>query len=331
LPLLLTIIERFGTGERGNWKQASTRMFETLFGIEMMQIARYVGAFLVVLALLLVAIWLMRRLGTGRPVTMTRGRQPRLAVIDAATVDGRRRLVLIRRDNVEPLLLIGGPTDLVIEQNIMRAVPVAASREAARPGAEPVPRSPEAPRPAAADAPWPEAARALRPDLRPASEPRLPEPRAAEPAAPGRPERPPLLRAQRGAPEGQPGEARPSPSMADITLADMAQRLGAALRRSSPPEARPAEKTPPEPPTPHKEDTAASAGSTTAGTATQTDEPTKPEAPPAVPEPTGGETARPSKRAEAKRADSKAAPTKSVLDSLEEEMASLLGRTASKS
>ena len=49
-------------------------------------------------------------------------------VIDAATVDGRRRLVLIRRDNVEHLLIIGGPTDVVVEQNIVRAT--AAQRDA---------------------------------------------------------------------------------------------------------------------------------------------------------------------------------------------------------
>ena len=51
-------------------------------------------------------------------------------MIDAAAVDGRRRLVLIRRDNVEHLLMIGGPSDVVVEQNIMRAVPVAPAREA---------------------------------------------------------------------------------------------------------------------------------------------------------------------------------------------------------
>src|SRR5215831_9376827 len=50
-----------------------------------------------------------------------RGRQPRLAVIDAATVDGRRHLILIRRDNVEHLLMIGGPTDIAVEPNIVRA------------------------------------------------------------------------------------------------------------------------------------------------------------------------------------------------------------------
>ena len=36
-------------------------------------------------------------------------------MIDAATVDGRRRLILIRRDNTEHLMMIGGPTDVVIE------------------------------------------------------------------------------------------------------------------------------------------------------------------------------------------------------------------------
>ncbi|MGB8576221.1 MAG: flagellar biosynthesis protein FliO, partial [Pseudolabrys sp.] len=39
----------------------------------------------------------------------------RVAVIDAAAVDRRRSVVLIRRDNIEHLLMIGGPTDVVIE------------------------------------------------------------------------------------------------------------------------------------------------------------------------------------------------------------------------
>jgi hypothetical protein len=47
----------------------------------------------------------------------------RLAVVDAAVVDGPRRLVLIRRDTVEHLLMIGGRTDIVIEPNIVRAAP----------------------------------------------------------------------------------------------------------------------------------------------------------------------------------------------------------------
>src|SRR5664279_12918 len=105
-------------------------MFETLFGSEMPLAARFFIAFLVVLALIGATAWLVRRFGANRlGGAGARGRQPRLAVIDAATVDGRRRLVLIRRDNIEHLLMIGGPTDLVVEPNIVRAV---GSREVTR-------------------------------------------------------------------------------------------------------------------------------------------------------------------------------------------------------
>src|SRR5882672_10337931 len=101
-----------------------------------MQAAYFIFAFIAVLALIGVAAWLVRRFATNRLGTNTnRGRMPRLAVIDAAAVDGRRRLVLVRRDNVEHLLMIGGPSDIVVEQNIVRAVPVTAPRDV------PVPRA----------------------------------------------------------------------------------------------------------------------------------------------------------------------------------------------
>jgi hypothetical protein len=81
-------------------------------------------AFIVVLALVGLAAWLVRRFAGNRlGSNAARGRMPRLAVIDAAAVDGRRRLVLVRRDNVEHLLMIGGPTDIVVEPNIIRAMP----------------------------------------------------------------------------------------------------------------------------------------------------------------------------------------------------------------
>jgi hypothetical protein len=56
-----------------------------------------------------------------------RERVKRLTVIDAAVVDTRRRVVLIRRDNVEHLVLIGGPTDVVIESRIGAEETVAAT------------------------------------------------------------------------------------------------------------------------------------------------------------------------------------------------------------
>jgi flagellar protein FliO/FliZ len=94
---------------------------DLLFG-GMPDAARFVVAFLLVLGLIGAGAYLWRKFGTGTlSTTGPRGRQPRLAVIDAASVDGRRRLVLIRRDNTEHLLMIGGPTDIVVEANIARA------------------------------------------------------------------------------------------------------------------------------------------------------------------------------------------------------------------
>lgn len=81
------------------------------------------GGFILILALIICGIFVvlafMRRIGGGSFTVGGRNASlPRLSVMDAAPVDAKRKLVLIRRDDVEHLLLIGGPTDLVVEQNI---------------------------------------------------------------------------------------------------------------------------------------------------------------------------------------------------------------------
>src|SRR3569833_1270967 len=115
---------------RGPTDRGALLMFESLFGLPLA--ARFFIDYLVVLALIGVTAWVVRRFGASRLGGGARGsRQPRLAVIDAASVDGRRRLVLIRRDNIEHLLMIGGPSDVVVESNIVRAAG-AAPREAGR-------------------------------------------------------------------------------------------------------------------------------------------------------------------------------------------------------
>ena len=92
-----------------------------------MQALTFFFAFVAVLALIGAAAWLVRRFANNRMGANTnRGRMPRLAVIDATAVDGRRRLVLVRRDNIEHLIMIGGPSDIVVEPNIIRATPLVA-------------------------------------------------------------------------------------------------------------------------------------------------------------------------------------------------------------
>ena len=73
---------------------------------------------IIVIAAIAITIKLLRKFNNGTFVVGGKSRTPRLSVRDAAAVDRTRRLVLVRRDNVEHLLMIGGPTDLVIETNI---------------------------------------------------------------------------------------------------------------------------------------------------------------------------------------------------------------------
>ena len=44
----------------------------------------------------------------------------RVAVIEPLPVDGKRSVILVRRDNIEHLVMVGGRNDLVIEPDIMR-------------------------------------------------------------------------------------------------------------------------------------------------------------------------------------------------------------------
>src|SRR6476620_9616236 len=75
-------------------------------------------AALILLVIVLVIIRLIRGLTFGTFVAGGRNRKTRLAVMDATAVDSHRRLVLVRRDDSEHLLLIGGPTEAVVEREI---------------------------------------------------------------------------------------------------------------------------------------------------------------------------------------------------------------------
>jgi flagellar biogenesis protein FliO len=85
------------------------------------------------LLLLLLALILMRLFGKS-----VRGRKgSRLGISEYYEIDKSRRLVLVRRDDVEHLLLIGGAQDVVIENEIgsplMQSQTVTPMRTAPRP------------------------------------------------------------------------------------------------------------------------------------------------------------------------------------------------------
>ena len=85
-----------------------------------MDIKEYLTAVLAlifVLGLILMATHFAKRAGFGAAIPGRRGRK-RLSVTESVMIDGKRRLLLVRRDATEHLLLIGGTTDLVIETGL---------------------------------------------------------------------------------------------------------------------------------------------------------------------------------------------------------------------
>jgi flagellar protein FliO/FliZ len=326
-------------------------MFESLFGAEMPLAVRFFVAFLIVLGLIGAIAWAVRRFGSGRLGASTRGRQPRLAVIDYASVDGRRRLILVRRDNVEHLLMIGGPSDIVVEPNIVRAIPAARDVGRAPAGIEAITRA--IPLPENSGGAWPlqpEANGGSRPGTRPDAQhddvpgrpPGEPGPRQRDtlaaladelstritpparnrgnPTEPQRQEQRQELRQdqQRTEPRLEPRKPvqAPAPTAAapaaaagnsdaaagDQNLADMAQRLEAALRKPGG-EARPSG---------NQGRAAASPDQAARGDALQAPPPRNVRS--AEPRPAAPDANKPNQNKTA------------IYDTLEQEMANLLGR-----
>lgn len=325
--------------------------------------ATFIVAFAAVLVLIGLTAWIFRLL-RGRGLGIGgggRGRQPRLAVLDYADVDQRRKLVLIRRDNVEHLLLLGGPTDVVVETSIVRGAPVQASalREltaAATPVyAEPDPPVPttrpslrEAARQAAGELPSP--APAMRPEpLR--MEPARPDPVRAEPTRPESAR--PAPAAARPEPARTPPPPPPAPAPRTEVIRPEVMRPEVArpdvmrpeVTRPDVPKITPVVTQPARPVTPPPPPPSRPAPSVTPGTTPPDDvaarleaalkkpigatpSPSAPARPaaPAAPAPTPARPAATPAAAATAGPKTLSPDEKSVFDSLEEEMAALLGR-----
>ncbi|MEI8396821.1 MAG: flagellar biosynthetic protein FliO [Rhodospirillaceae bacterium] len=93
-------------------------------GLELETLLRFLSALVAVLALIGFAGWVLRRLVASGVLPSSllatgAGSPRRLSVVEVRSLDVRRRLVLVRRDNVEHLLLLGVAADLVIETGIV--------------------------------------------------------------------------------------------------------------------------------------------------------------------------------------------------------------------
>ena len=72
-----------------------------------------------VLALIVLGLWVLKLFMKTSTALRPQGR--RLQVVDQMQLDAKRQLLIVRRDNVEHLILTGGPQDLLVESGIPAA------------------------------------------------------------------------------------------------------------------------------------------------------------------------------------------------------------------
>lgn len=117
----------------------------SLFGGSENTVLTAVLALAIVLVLILLGLWALKVLFNASS-NLGRGRSRRLNVVDSVAIDARRRLLIVRRDDVEHLILTGGTNDLLVEANIPVERQTAAIRRPPAPasasGPQPVPAKP---------------------------------------------------------------------------------------------------------------------------------------------------------------------------------------------
>ena len=97
---------------------------------------RFVLALALVLALIAATGWVGRRyMGAGRLAAFA-GKRRRLALVETLQIDGRTRVLLVRRDAAEHLIMVGGAGAVVIESGIVPPQPFAAAVDTAAPTSE---------------------------------------------------------------------------------------------------------------------------------------------------------------------------------------------------
>ena len=88
--------------------------------MDTMLLIKFVSAFVFVIALMLLLQWALKRTGLAGSFATNTGKR-RLKIVEFMPLDHRRRLVLVRRDDREHLLMLGPQGETVVETGIPAA------------------------------------------------------------------------------------------------------------------------------------------------------------------------------------------------------------------
>lgn len=91
--------------------------------MEFLPFLKYILGLIFVLGLIAGAAYVARHFGMVPRASQKSSSERRLEITEVLSVDAKRRLILIKRDEQEHLVLLGPERDLLIEQNIGAKAP----------------------------------------------------------------------------------------------------------------------------------------------------------------------------------------------------------------
>lgn len=84
--------------------------------MDILDYMRFLGALVLIVGLIGGAAWAAKRFGLAPKVT---GGNGRIGIVAVQSLDARRKLVLVRRDDHEHLLVLGPTSETVVETGIL--------------------------------------------------------------------------------------------------------------------------------------------------------------------------------------------------------------------
>ncbi len=98
---------------------------------------RYIAGVLIIIGLFILLIWILKKVSTSYFVSKVRfggGYKRRLGICETIPLDIKRRLLLVRVDQVEYVVIIGGEGQAIVRHSDYQTPPVSVSELAERSG-----------------------------------------------------------------------------------------------------------------------------------------------------------------------------------------------------
>jgi len=97
--------------------------------MDLVSYTKFLLALALVVALIVLSAWLLRRFGLVPGQPMSRKGAGRLTLVETLPLDIHRKLIIVKRDNVEHLIVLGQNSETVVESPIPQSTTINTSTQ----------------------------------------------------------------------------------------------------------------------------------------------------------------------------------------------------------